>query len=106
MTCGAPTERPQARRNSGAIWSISGTPAGTLPLNGAAVSPKNFTAVGDQVYFFSFGNLWKTDGTPAGTTPVRAVGLSNNGQYMINVAGTLFYSDGNALWRSDGTFAG
>lgn len=84
--------------------------------------PRNFTAVGDTIYFAAAdrGNgyeLWKTDGTTEGTTLVRDISplISGEGSLpnsFVDFKGGLFFAadayngGGDYLWKSDGTAAG
>ena len=90
------------------------------------------TPVGSTVFFtaddgFNGRELWKSDGTPAGTVMVKDINQDgelvlvtgilytepSNPSYLTNVNGTLFFtanngalSQGEELWKSDGTAAG
>lgn len=62
--------------------------------------------------------LWKTDGTEEGTKMVKDIGENENGSNksgiiigsesgnFINVNGSLFFTIGTYLWKSDGTEGG
>ncbi|HMX11874.1 MAG TPA: hypothetical protein PKE61_13295, partial [Burkholderiaceae bacterium] len=61
--------------------------------------------------------LWKSDGTAAGTSLVKNIGpgpsdgLSLGFSDLTNVGGTLYFgandgSNGDELWKSDGSAAG
>jgi ELWxxDGT repeat protein len=84
-------------------------------------SPRNFTEIGNTVFFTAKTaatgeELWKTDGTTVGTVRVKDIApgdissISNLSQFE-NVNGVLYFSandsfSGNELWRSDGTESG
>lgn len=63
------------------VWKSDGTAAGTELLKDLGTDAEfglsHFTAVGQSVFFFSYGpsagyRLWKTDGTEAGTVRIQA----------------------------------
>lgn len=114
------------------LWKTDGTPAGTVLITtlshqqggGSGGSLKNFTAVGNKL-FFSMGQnngreLWVSDGTAGGTTevidlaPGTVSGIQAPGvvdQPMIAYNGKLYFSGntttGNTeLYSSDGTAGG
>lgn len=86
-------------------------------------SPHALTPVGNTLFFAAFESahgweLWKTDGSESGTTMVRDIvpGPSSSllplpTTKLVDIDGTLFFAvndgtNGNELWKSDGTFAG
>lgn len=110
-------------------WVSDGTTAGTRMLGELAPGddpsvPKQFTTVGDTVYFVASGSdaagadtggeLWATDGTPAGTRLVRDIvpgpgdgaimHLTALGDRLAFVVTTAEL--GRELWISDGTTEG
>ncbi len=106
------------------LWKSDGTEAGTVLVKDirpgpVGVSPVNFAALGNEVYFVANdGNtgreLWKSDGTAAGTVRVKDINPgpanANPGQ-LFAVNGALYFIaedalHGRELWRSDGTEAG
>jgi ELWxxDGT repeat protein len=102
--------------NSVSLWRSDGTAAGTFPLQAIGPAPPNgplfdeIVAVDGAAYFLArdpadprYG-VWRTDGSVAGTTLLHA---ATTGCYGLRVDGHgLFFCDGTALWRSDGTSAG
>jgi ELWxxDGT repeat protein len=110
--------------------TLSLTPQMLLDINPGAASsnPSGMVVIGSTTYFsandgIDGSELWKSDGTAAGTTLVKDIypGSSRfydyygNRQYLpnssyprnlTNVNGTLFFTSGYGLWKSDGTGAG
>ena len=100
------------------IWRSDGTTAGTRTLQSLVPSftlfqANRLTVVGESVYFETYDaaiapsspTLYKTDGTAAGTA--RIIGLSSQqGAAYTAVGGSLYYANGGALIRTDGTPAG
>jgi ELWxxDGT repeat protein len=106
------------------VKDISPTPS----LNGNYLSDVTLTNVNGTLFFTADDGvhgeeLWRSDGTAAGTTLVKDIypgghtdyfgnyGLnSSNPANLTNVNGTLFFTaggtNGEELWRSDGTAAG
>lgn len=94
----------------------------TYPQSHTYGYPRNFTAIGDTIYFAAADRnngqeLWRTDGTSEGTTLVRDISplFKDEGSRpnsFIDFKGELFfaadaYSGGSDyLWKSDGTAAG
>ena len=96
---------------------------GTSPFRS---NPTEFTALEDEVYFFTEhfdefgqGELWKTDGTEAGTVQVKDLNpVANANAFHLTAAGGLLYfaacgavtPSGDAAncepWISDGTEPG
>jgi ELWxxDGT repeat protein len=109
------------------LWRSDGTDAGTKivkdiwPGTGNA-TPTNLTTIDGVLYFTANDGvhgqqLWKSDGTDAGTTMVKeifsgtgsSINSLGNGKVFIN--DVLYFAaddgtNGNELWRSDGTEAG
>lgn len=89
-------------------------------------SPWNLINVNGTLFFFADDGvhgreLWKTDGTEAGTTMVKDIRAKDGGSSnssldesvikyeTVNLAavnGTLFFTIGSFLWKSDGTEKG
>jgi ELWxxDGT repeat protein len=100
------------------LWVSDGTAAGThmlLPPGGPDLtSPRDMTASGARVFFFTLEGLWVTDGTDAGTSFVRPLQLSVDNMppiLLTDVGGVVYFASGTdatgkELWRSDGTTAG
>jgi ELWxxDGT repeat protein len=92
----------------GALWKSNGTPAGTLLVQDGLDALQEFTVMKRALFFVSLG----TDGDswPLRKTNGSSVALVKGGLIagdLINVGGTLFFTDGqNPLWKSDGTAAG
>jgi ELWxxDGT repeat protein len=108
------------------LWRSDGTAAGTTLVKdllvgsgadptgeGAMGDPRLLTAVGSSLFFTAIGQmspgdapgslLFRSDGTAAGTVPLaRVPGAAE----LANVAGTVYFTDGDQLGRSDGTQAG
>ena len=90
--------------------------------------PAGFVRLGSQILFFATDathgrQLWSTDGTPAGTHRISDVTVARGGKALrggwasetydvvvpshLTLAGKLvFFTAGDALWRSDGTPSG
>lgn len=129
--------------NSYSVWESDGTADGTAVVKNIypgftsetvlyMIPPKNFTAVGDTLYFSAYQGvfdgekwisnsldpgyeLWKSDGTEAGTQMVKDINLYSGMNLTLgnftNFDGTLFFTVsteeyGDELWKSDGTEAG
>ena len=84
-------------------------------LLGPDVAPRDFTPVGDSVFFTTFieGEVWVTDGTQAGTMVVADIDPGRTIEYFFNLTAyddqLVFGADdgsGFEPWISDGTFAG
>jgi len=102
-------------------WISNGTTAGTNILKDLYTdqdaNPKNFTKVGNKVFFAANednSELWVTDGTAANTTSIIDINSSSFNRQLENFTagdGILYFSanTGDArreLWRSDGTTEG
>jgi ELWxxDGT repeat protein len=110
------------------LWKSDGTAEGTVLVKdlllgkdwngfGRSSGPRNFTAIGDVLYFTASGDygtsLWKTDGTPEGTVPVKYIENSwgyhgSNPRDFMVAGGGFFFAvdsgrDGREVWKSDGT---
>lgn len=110
------------------LWKTDGTPAGTVQVKDInpgpdASSPGELYDIGGGISLFMATTagqgreLWKTDGTAAGTVLVRDIevgpGSSIGYDYSDGavLAGIFYFkasngTQGNELWRSDGTEAG
>jgi ELWxxDGT repeat protein len=108
------------------LWRSDGTAAGTALVKdllvgtgadptgeGAMGDPRLLTAVGSSLFFTAIARmspedlpgslLFRSDGTTAGTVPLaRVPGAAE----LENVSGTVYFTDGDQLGRSDGTSAG
>jgi ELWxxDGT repeat protein len=87
------------------LWQTDGTPGGTALVPGlnpgpAGSNPGDLTAVDGTLFFTATDGtntgLWKTNGT--GAMFLKA-GASN----LVSVAGTLYFTVGAELWRTDGS---
>jgi ELWxxDGT repeat protein len=111
-------------------WKSDGTEAGTVMIKditsaAGGSSPMYFTNVNGTVFFGAYDSthgteLWKTDGTSAGTSLIKDISPGANAsfisyvegrKFLININGTLYFTaqdgtNGQELWRSDGTSAG
>src|SRR6202000_1535144 len=67
----------------------------------AGSSPSAPVAFQHNLYFVASGGNgpapWRSDGTAAGTAPVAAGATTGP-----VVGGTMFFAEGNALWKTDG----
>ena len=109
------------------LWKSDGTPDGTTTVrqvaaDAAPAAPNNMelVAVGNQLYFNSFGSslgyeLWTSDGTSAGTNLVADIRVGSEGADISQLTafqGNVYFAasngdeDGQQLWRSDGTETG
>jgi ELWxxDGT repeat protein len=112
------------------LWKSDGTTAGTVLIKDINVtstpssSPANVTDVNGTLFFTADDGtrgreLWKSDGTAAGTPLVKDVApggyIDVYGRFnpnssditnLTNVNGTVFFTTGQGLWKSDGTEAG
>ena len=87
------------------LWKSDGTSAGTVLVKNIGGNPREFAALGSEIYFAFTDNsgggreLWKSDGTDAGTVRVKDIvpgGLSSVPEVL---------ADGE-LWKSDGSEVG
>lgn len=102
------------------LWVTDGTAAGTMLFkdvkpkpgfnNQISSDPKDFTVLNNTLYFtaidssfFGGRGLWKTDGTAANTVKLHSG--SNAGNLSI-VNDSIYYTDGSALMKSDGSIPG
>jgi len=105
------------------LWKSDGTTAGTVMVkDSVSMEPGSLTVVNGTLYFNGYDDvhgyeLWKTDGTAAGTGLVKDInpglGLrpNSNVMYLTKYNGILYFNandgtNGDELWRSDGTDAG
>jgi ELWxxDGT repeat protein len=93
----------------GALWKSNGTPAGTVLVQDGLDALQEFTARKGELFFISSLDAC-CDSWPLRKTNGTSVALVKDGLIagdLINVAGTLFFTDAqNPLWKSDGTPAG
>lgn len=101
--------------NGRALWRSDGTEAGTALV-------KDIHPVNDEDFYFELVNsggllyfradigdghqLWRSDGTAAGTFPFHSITPSPNlfvPALLTDVDGTLFFFQGDELWRSNGS---
>lgn len=95
-------------------WFSDGTPAGTYRLadtvpGPADGDPRDFTVVGDLLYFIvDDDQLWQSDGTPGGTSvvsPTDGVTTAGTINDIATAGGKLFVTDDDddeRLWVIDG----
>jgi len=115
------------------LWSSDGTVGNATALTNIAGTPdhQGLTVVGNNVYFTLFDptpaagalpaiqrRLWLSDGTAAGTrlavtSAAAAVPANPTGPFgplnpanLVAVNGQIFFTSGNAIFRSNGTDAG
>ncbi|MES2762557.1 MAG: ELWxxDGT repeat protein [Bacteroidota bacterium] len=112
------------------LWKSDGTNSGTTMVKdinpGAANSVPSYLTAMNNLLYFSANNgvngaeLWVSDGTSAGTTMVKDINIgsanslpsSPPASYSFKaINGTLYFqatngTNGNELWKSDGTNAG
>ena len=110
------------------LWKTDGTTSGTVmvkDINSGAGSgnPISLTAIGSTLYFNAYdqtngAELWKSDGTASGTVMVKDINSgsssgnpTSSGPSMAVVGSTLYFTandgtNGNELWKSDGTASG
>ena len=86
-------------------------------------NPICLTAIGNTLYFNAYdqtngAELWKSDGTTSGTVMVKDIGSGSSsgnptcsGMSMPVLGSTLYFTaddgtNGNELWKSDGTASG
>jgi ELWxxDGT repeat protein len=96
--------------------TLSLTPQMVLDINTntPSSSPSGTVAIGSTAYFAADDGahgveLWKSNGTTSGTVLVKDINPGGAGSYptqLTNVNGTLFFTAGSGLWRSDGTEGG
>lgn len=94
-------------------WFSDGTPAGTFRLADTVPGPddgdpRDFTVVGDLVYFIvADDQLWQSDGTPGGTSmvsPTDGVTTAGTIDDIATAGGKLFVTDDDdneRLWVID-----
>ncbi len=108
------------------LWKTDGTIASTT-LVSTESDPRYMTPMNGKVYFSGYDatngrELWETDGTMAGTRLVKDINPGSGSSYpdagnqtSLNqfavLGGKLYFgandgTDGNQLWRTDGTSAG
>lgn len=103
------------------LWKSDGTEAGTVVVNlgSGTYAPRCLASIDGIHYFFTESSerdreLWRTDGTTQGTRRIKA-GLPAltyeersrpTDDSAIGIGGTLFFTVGGQLWKSDGTEAG
>jgi ELWxxDGT repeat protein len=98
----------------GDLWKTDGTTAGTVMQVQGFTPPDNLgfamENLGGVLYFRTRGtqttNLVRSDGTAAGTSTFFTGNASESPGNITLVGGSLFFSFGSQLWKSDGTAAG
>ena len=92
------------------LWITDGTDEGFTQIDirsGTGDSDvREITAVNDSLFFVARDEegwgLWTSNGTINNARKLT----ESFGQNLTNVAGTVFFSEGNSLWKSDGTVSG
>jgi ELWxxDGT repeat protein len=95
------------------IWTVAGGRAVALTPT-LVKSSLGLSTVGGRLFFVSGDTEapWVTDGTAQGTRPLRPLNTPCSGgcgapvQTIVPRGNELFFSDGQDLWRTDGTAAG
>ena len=120
--------RAEDGTNGAELWKSDGTTSGTVmvkDINGGSGSgnPICLTAIGNTLYFNAYdqtngAELWKSDGTTSGTVMVKDIDSGSSGgnptcsgPTMTVLGSTLYFTandvtNGNELWKSDGTASG
>jgi ELWxxDGT repeat protein len=93
----------------GELWKSNGTPAGTVLVQDGLDALQEFTPMNGALFFVSSLDAccdsWPLQKSNGGSVALVKGGLI--AEDLINVGGTLFFTDGqNPLWKSDGTPAG
>jgi len=98
------------------LWKSNGTASGTVPVttiadNGFNIEFEALAASGGLVFFGTRNSinafaLWRSDGTAAGTIKLKSLNTSSGSLQLVDVDGTLFFSELDQLWKSNGTVAG
>ena len=98
------------------LWKTDGTSTGTaivkdINAGTGSSSPANLINISGTLFFTATDGtgtkLWKSDGTSAGTVIVySATSTMYIPNKLINVNGTLYFSNSVAIMKSDGTSAG
>ncbi|QHT70449.1 T9SS type A sorting domain-containing protein [Rhodocytophaga rosea] len=93
------------------IWKSDGTAAGTITIKESYddIGFLYSTTIGNTFYFSEYHMLWKIDGTTA--TMVKDISpaspyYENRVSHLKNYNGTIYFSSGLDLFKSDGTAAG
>jgi ELWxxDGT repeat protein len=97
------------------LWRTDGTPAGTRRLmlldREWVKTPGAYAKFGDAFYFVGARQdgpltLWRVDAVSGAVTAIRPIGNWLRTTSIWNLGGTMVFTAGNELWRSDGTEAG
>lgn len=96
------------------LWKTDGTGQGTTAITdlslGAMGGIFGLTVSNGFLYFGATSGsgemLYRTDGTAAGTVAVWPLSDPFGHTQLWDVAGTLLFIDGDALWATDGSFLG
>ncbi|HYN22358.1 MAG TPA: hypothetical protein VE078_15460, partial [Thermoanaerobaculia bacterium] len=90
------------RRDS--LWVSDGTAAGTHVVDNRPVASLTPDAAHQRVVFIRSSELWATDGSSSWLVRrIQDVPGSSSLGPLTAFAGSLLFSPGNGLWRSDGT---
>lgn len=89
------------------LWRSDGSAAGTTLVadtvpGAASGNPLLFVAAGNDFVFATASGLWRCDGTPAGTLAIEALPATS----IANVAGTIYFASGSAVYSTDGSVGG
>lgn len=102
-----------------AIWKSDGTAEGTVLVKDIYAVDINdeyyeITSSGGALLFRADDgvgghSLWRSDGTPEGTTAILPILFNDTietSSLFLDIDGTLFFSQHDQLWKSNGTLAG
>ena len=103
--------------NGKELWVTDGTSAGTVLFmdilpgdENSSSEPRNFTIVGNELFFRASISIWKTDGTVPGTIQLMPINTSVTTDLVAFNDDLYFgaYDDahGEELWKSNGAPSG
>jgi trimeric autotransporter adhesin len=95
------------------LWSTSGTPESTSPLNDGEIvfwpdSTSELVPAAGLLFFLNGRqheehDLWRTDGTPQGTFALAHLPAET---VLMPFQGSLYFFNGPEIWKTDGTLQG